>query len=289
MTYLNAYEILKQVRLGLDEYSEDLAQGVETDSAYSNEYLMQKINDAQRYIYHILFRRDPDRFLTSETASFSGSVYTLPWNYGKIHELRDENGIRVAHIKARQSKVVNQAGNDGLYYHKGNTLVLDKTGVTKDYTIWFYTKPRDIDQGRITASGSLSITLDTSAKKIADYYNGMTIENISSDWIDTIDDYTAARVATISETSLNIDDVYGIVPEVAEPFHFLIPMKSIIDIQMSHPLSMKNTSGNEMQNFNNQLIEVMSTFGYDTEDIHYSDMFNDFLPYSSSMISVETD
>lgn len=280
-TYLNAYEILKQVRLAMHEYSEDLTQGVESDEAFNNDYLMQKINNAQRYVYNILIQKVPDWFITSTTADFSSSSYTLPWDFGKIHELRDENGQTVHHLKAKQSKLVDQTGDDSYYYQQGNALKLDKSGVTKNYTLWYYTKPREIHSGRITASGSSTITLDSSAKKVADYYNNMTIENVSSDWVDTVDDYTAARVATISETDLEIDDDYGFVSELPEPFHFLIPLKALLDIKLEHPLSKGMTNQVELAIFNDQLWATMTAFADMNEDISISEIFNDYLPYSS--------
>ena len=56
-TYLNAFEILKQVRMSLNEYDvidENYLEGVDTSGAYQNTYIMQQINNAQRYIYNTL-------------------------------------------------------------------------------------------------------------------------------------------------------------------------------------------------------------------------------------------
>lgn len=282
-TYLNAYEILSQVRLGLHEFSEDLAQGTDTDYAFDNEYLMQKINDAQRYVFSRVFKAKPEWFLTSATATFSGSAYTLPWDYGMIHELQDDHGNKVFRIAARQKTPTasSYSGSESYYYQKGNVLYLDKDGVNASYTMWYYTKPRDIDTGRVTATGSLTMTLDTSAKKIADYYNGMTVENTHSDWTDTIDDYTAARVATISE-SANIDDVYGIVSELPEPFHFLIPKKALIDVKSEHPLTKDRVNQFEVKMFEDYFNETLSVFGARSEDINLEDLFDDFMPFDTA-------
>jgi len=281
-TYYNAYEMLSQVRRGLAEFSADLAQGVELDNAFTNEYLMQKINDAQRYIYNKVFKAKPEWFLTSATATFSGSAYTLPWDYGMINELQDDHGNKVFRIVARQKTPTasSYTGSENYYYQKGNVLYLDKDSVSASYTVWYYTKPRDIDTGRVTATGSLTITLDSSAKKIADYYNGMTVENIHSDWTDTIDDYTAARVATISE-SANLDDVYGLVSELQEPFHYLIPKKALIDIKSEHPLIKDRVNATEVKLLEDYINETLSVFGARSEDITIEDIFNDFAPFDT--------
>ena len=277
-TYRNSYEMLMDVREALLEYSEDITQGVEEGGAFSNHYIMRKINESVKDLYHILIPRIPEQFLVSTTATFSGSSYTLPWNYGKIYELRDENGLKVDHIKVKDSKYVSETGTDSYYYQLGSALKLDKTGVNKDYTIRYFKRPRDIHAGRITASGSLTITLDADngAKKIADYYNGMVIENISSDWTDTISDYTAARVATITQTSLNIDDDYGLVPEIPEPFHFLIPLRATLNIRMEHPVALTNVSPLEWANYNELLMHTIEAFGDNDEDVPFSEIFDDF-------------
>jgi hypothetical protein len=288
-TYNNSYEILRDVREALHEYSSDYTQGVEEDGAFSNHYLMRKINNAQRYVYQILFTRIPDQFLTTGTATFSGSSYTLPWNFAKLHELRDENGFKVYHIRAKDSKYVGETGSDSYYYQVGNTYKLDRDNVSKDYIIQYYTKPRDLHTGRITASGSLNITLDSDAKKIDDYYNGMVIENVNSDWVDTISDYTSARVATIIQTSLQIDDDYGLVPEIPEPFHFLIPLKAVLDIRMEHPLALTNVGPNEIGTFGELIMFTLAAFGDNDEDIGYNDIFNDFndgVVYTHKIIEV---
>ena len=281
-TYLNGFEILRQVRMAIDEYDDDIAQGIDTGTAIPNDYIMQKVNDAQRYIYNRLFKTMPDEFLTSDTLTFSGSEASLPWDYGAMHELRDENGYKVYRIKMNQTVSTNQTGSDSYYYQKGRTLVLDKSGVGKDYTIQYYTKPRDMDQGRITATGTLTITLDSSAKKVVDYYNNIQIENSynSSDYVDTITDYTADRVATVTE-SAKIDDTYGTVSELPEYFHFLIPLKAIIDICAGHPLSKKVVAAVDIALFSEQFTEAIISYG-GNNDIPLDEILCDYIPYMNS-------
>jgi hypothetical protein len=289
MTYLNAYNILEVVRMELDEWDVDITQGIDTATAFSNTYVMQKINDSQRYIYHRYFKLRPEQFIKSATLTFSGSSAVLPWDFGMIHELKDENDTKVFRIEAKQKTRSTSTGSDSYYYQQGNSLKLDKTGVSKNYTLWFYSKPRELDQGRITASGALSITLDSSAKKVDDYYNDMTIENVTADWIDTIDDYTSGRVATISETSLNIDDIYGMVSELPEPLHFLIPLRAVLDIKLRHPLVKEKATTAELAAFEEQFNLALAVFGHSSEDITISDIFTDYAPFSTIRTSILSD
>jgi len=274
-SYLNAYEILKQVRMSIDEYDEDIVQGVTTVTAINNNYIMSKINEAQRYIYASLVKRIPDKFLTSLAITFSGSVANLPWDYAFIDELKDENGYKVHHIKMKLKTPVVTTGSSNFYYQKGRQLFLDKDGITATYTLLYTTKPRDIDQGRITATGTNTITLDSSAKKIDDYYNGMIIENIHSDYIDTITDYTSDRIATVSNAA-EIEDVYGIVPEIPEPFHFLIPLKATLDIKSQHPLVKEKANTIDYTAFEEMFRETLFAFASPAEDISIDEVLTQY-------------
>jgi len=289
-TYLNAYEILKQVRMELDEYDVDITQGVDTATAFNNEYLMQKINDAQRHIYHRYFRLRPERFSTTATLSFSNSSATLPWDFGVVQEVRDENDEKVFRIDQRQKTRSTITGDDSYYYQaNNNTFKLDRTGVTKDYTLYYYTKPRELDQGRVTGTGTLTMTLDSSSKKVADYYNNMTVENVTNDWIDTVSDYTDARIATITSQTVNIDDIYGMVSELPEPLHFLIPMRAVLDIKMRHPLVKEKATKAELMAFEDQFNLALSVFGDNPEDITISDIFTDYAPFTATRTTVISD
>lgn len=267
-TYENCYEILGDVRKGINEYSTALHQGTDTSNAHSNSYLVKKINAAQRYLYALLFQRMPEEFLEEISLTGVDSVYTLPWDFGRLIYFKDENGNQVFPIGVKKLRLTEETGSDRLYYRKGNTLVLDKDGVSKTYTLHYYRKPRDLDQGKAPAGASTSITLASSAKKIADYYNGIIIENITKDWIDTISDYTAARVATIGAETAAGDDYYGLVSDLPEPFHFLIAPKAVHLVKASSPVIQEKPSSQDLKEWNNQLIETLKAFvGSDDTDI----------------------
>jgi len=273
-TYENCYEILGDVRKGLNEYSAGLLQGTDTSGPHSNEYLVKQINKAQRYVYGILLRRIAEEFLQETNLTGVSSVYTLPWDFGRLLYFKDENGNQVFSVNPKRLKLVNETGSDRLYYRKGNTLVLDKDGVTETYTLLYYRKPRDLTQGKAAAGGGATITLADTAKLIADYYNGMTIENITQDWVDTMDDYTAARVATISETAAQ-DDYYGIVSDIPEMFHHLIAPKAAHFVKLESPVAQEKVTDRDLKEWYGLLIEALQAFaGSDDEDVE--DLFCDF-------------
>lgn len=274
MTYENCYEILGDVRKGLNEYSSGLHNGTDTSGAHLNSYLVKKINDAQRHIYGLLMPRIPEAFLKEVSLTGVNSVYTLPWDFGRLLYFKDENGCQVFQINPKRLKLTNETGSDRLYYRKGNTLVLDKAGVTDDYSLLYYQKPRELDCGQATAGGALSITLATSAKKIADYYNDMTIENITEDWTDTISDYSSARVATITETAA-AEDYYGIVPEIPEVFHHLIAPKAIQLVKSESPVAQEKVTQQDLSVWHGLLIESLQAY-VGTDDLDPEDLFCDY-------------
>jgi len=273
-TYENCYEILGSVRHGLNEYSDNLHSGTDTSGAHQNSYLVKMINKAQRHIYGILLPRMPEVFLESTSLTGVDSVFTLPADFGRLLYFKDENGNQVFKINPKKLRLTEETGSDQLYYRKGNTLVLDKAGVTKTYTLIYYRRPRDLDQGKASAGAATSITLATSAKLIVDYYNGMVLENITQDWTDTIDDYTVARVATVSETAVAAD-IYGIVSDLPEPFHFLIASKAIMLVKTESPVAQEKITKYDLSAWHDQLVEALTAYsGSDDGDVE--DLFLDF-------------
>ena len=286
-TYDNAYEILTEVRYAIDEYSSALVQATDTYGAYSNASLMKKINGAQRFLYNFLFTKKPELFLTSTTLTGVSSVYTLPADFGVLKEFRDDDGAKVYPITVDKLKLDDSDGSDRLYYRKGNTLVLDKDGVTDVYTLWYHTKCREIHSGMSSAGGVKSLTLDASyAKKIVDYYNGMTIENVTDDWVDTITSYTTGRVATITNTGA-ASKYYGIVSELPEMFHCLIVPKAVIEAKLM-PQSKEKPNETELLAFYDNMRETYRAYAGSQQDTDWEDVFCDFgpsVPYSGGIIT----
>lgn len=278
MTYINAYEILSQVRYDLNEYSTAFVQATDTSGAFQNSQLMAKINQAQRIIWNTLFNQNPEEFLKSVTLTFTSSVATLPTDFYRFKRLENSDGIKIEKVSLDSKHVYDDLGTEYQYYRYYQSLRIDKDGVSGSYTLWYYWKPRELDQGMTSAGGALSATLATTAKKIADYYNNMTIENITDDAVDTITDYSSARVCTVSNTWA-ASKYYGLVSELPEPFHHLIQPRATI-LCKSLPQSPVQPTKIELMDFNDMLRETLRGYaGTSFTDVSIEEVINDFQPY----------
>ena len=278
-TYNNAYEMVAEVRQSLNEYSEALVQGL-GKGTHTNEQILKAINKAQLLLHAFLFKRDAGLFLTEADLTGVNSVYTLPANFAKLAVFRDDDGKQVYPIHVSQSKRRQADGSDRLYVRKGNTLVLDKDGVTDTYKLYYYTKPRDIHMGRLDDGGAQSLTLDSRfGKMIDDYYNDMQVEiTTGTKFIDTITDYTGStRAAVISGTGVQ-GEFYGLVSELPEPFHALIPLKAAIHMKATSPVAQEKPSTQEMNEFADLMQATMANYITDLEDVDYEEVFADFEP-----------
>ena len=139
-TYFNAYEIVKQVRMSLneyDQYDENYLEGVDLSGAFQNDYIMQQINNAQRYIYNTIMKKERGIFLKEADITGVNSVFTLPWDFGYVGEFRDNNGYKVYPIKPENFKLTDSSGSKTLYYRKSNTFVVDKSSITDTYKLYY--------------------------------------------------------------------------------------------------------------------------------------------------------
>src|SRR3990172_8630984 len=173
----NCYEILSQVRYGISEFSTALVQGTDAAGAFKNEELVRQVNNAQYFLWATLFNQFPEYFLKSASLAFTSSVATLPSDCFKIKDVADPDGHKLNPINVSQRHTADGTGSPHLYYRYGNTLRIDEDGVTNTGTLWNYGRCRELDTGATSAGGALSATLATTSKAIADYYNGMLIEN----------------------------------------------------------------------------------------------------------------
>jgi len=271
----SCYSIVEDVRKGINDFSEEKLNGTE-EGAFSNQYVLSKINNAQRYLYSVLIKRIPEQFLSSKDITGINSVYTLPQDFGRLIVFQDEYGRKVYSLKANQLKLKDASGSDRFYYRKGNALILDKDGVTKTYTLWYYRRPRDLIFGKATAGGANSITFASTASTTADYYNGLYLENVTQEWTYEITDYSTARVATVSGTA-EANDYYGIISDLPEPFHFLISLKAIMDINAESPIAMRRTDRTDLALFQDQLSETISAFAPIADD-DADDPYTDYDP-----------
>jgi hypothetical protein len=171
-------------------------------------------------------------------------------------------------------------GSDLLYYRKGQTLVLDKSGVTDTYSLWYYKKPRTIHASRFGSDGTAQAYLDT--KKIArvdDYYNGMLIENATDNTIDEITDFVASTgIATVTNNH-GKGDHYGLVPDLPEPLHVLIDSKAILNIRTTSPVVKSKPTKADMDLYNDLLISSFQAWSDHEEDVDFEEVFTDFEPH----------
>jgi len=275
-TYFNCHRLLSDVRKGIGEYdtSDAYVNGTDTSGQFTNEEIVAEINKAQRFIYALLVRRIPGQFLKSASLTGSNSVFTLPWDFATLREFRDENGHKVHKIGVRDFKANAATGSARHYSRRGNTLTLEKSGISDTYTLWYTSKPRDLNQGSSAAGGALSITLAASAAGIADYYNDMIIENVTDAWVDTISDYTAARVCTIAAQTGAASKYYGIVSELPELFHHLIAPRAIITMKDTYPHSKEKSTSQERANFSDDLKTALGFFGREGDDVPIEEVFS---------------
>ena len=271
----NCWEILSQVRYGLNEQSTALVNGTDTSGKFQNSELIRHINNAQNHLWSILFNQFPEYFLTSASLSVSASVATLPSDCWRIKQILDSDGYNVNPINVNQKHIASQQGSGHLYYRYGNTIRIDADSVTETMTLWYYSRCRELDTGMTSAGGATSATLATSAKAILSYYNNMKIENITDSTNDTITAYTAARVATVTNTWA-ASKYYGIVSDLPEVIQPLIAQRAILTMKQSPRVPVALTAG-DMMIFNEELKSGLQAFaGSLNSDMNVNGLFNDF-------------
>lgn len=270
----NAYELLTQVRLGLNEYSTGLVQGTDATGKFQNPELMRHINNAQYFLWEILFKQFPEYFLKSSSITFTSSTATLPSDCFKLRELSDSRNYPISPILANQRHITGN-GSSNLYYRYGNTVRIDQDGINDTGTVWYYSRCRELDTGVTSAGGAASATLATTAKALADYYNGVSIENVTDSTVDTITDYTAARVCTVTNTWA-ASKYYGTVCELPEVFQPIVATRAILTMKMSPRVPVPLVTIDKSV-FIEELQSAMQAFaGTKDGDQDVDSLFNDF-------------
>ncbi len=224
----------------------------------------------------MLLPRIPGHFYAKAEVAGVSCVYDLPGDVGVISEVRDSDGLKVIPISVAGIKDRDGTGDGNEYYRTGaNKITLNKDGATETLTIYYRKKCRDISFGQATAGAATSITLATTASKLAGFYNGMDIANITQDWQDTITGYDTSRVATILETAA-ASDWYGLVPEIPEPFHHLISTKAVHLIKASYPMAQERPTAAELQIWEQTFAEIIRAYGNESDDISPESVFEGY-------------
>jgi len=271
-TYDNCYDIIADVRRDINEYSVAYVQGADI-GAFSNELITQKINLAQNFLYNLLFNRKPHYFRKEISLTAVDSAFALPADFADLEWFKDENGTQVYPMKINE--IMPSGVSENLYYRKGNELILEKSGSTKTYTLFYKWKPRKIFSGKSTAGAANSITFPIEASKLIDFYNDMIIENITQDWVDTISDYTTGRVATITETAAK-DDYFGLVSELPSVFHHLLAPRASMLLRASSPIGQNKVEKSEITLFQEDLVETFRAYAGSSKDANMHEIFTDY-------------
>ena len=102
------------------------------------------------------------------------------------------------------------------------------------------------------------------------------MENETQDWVDTISDYATTRVATITETAA-VNDYYGTISELPEPFHPLIVPYATMLLNVEHPVNTKDVIRAQKDIFNEMMQTTMSAYTDTSKDQDIEELFTDFL------------
>jgi len=273
MTYENAYEILSEVRRGINEYSTAYVQGTDATGAYLNAQIIKHINEAQKYLYNLVVNRNPQLFYKSADLTPSNGRLTMPWDFHRPRRLENASGKKLYVEGLDQKPAGDEVGSSYHYYWQGGYIYMDESAYSEVTKLYYVSKPRDIHCGITSAGSALSATLDaTYAKKIADYYNGMVIEDLgvagaSSNTHDTITDFTTALVATVSGTWA-ASHYYGLVSELPEALHTFITRRATLLMRSTYP-SLEKPAVIDLKLFQDDLNEaingLLGTFNSETD------------------------
>ena len=278
----NAYKLIRDVRIGLNEYSAALWAGTDTSGKFDNTYIINKLNLAQARMHALVMKSDAKEiFYTSASVTVTSSVITLPHDFGRILQLEDEDGYKVFPSSARITPVSGREGSDMLYYRKGNTFVLNKSGVSNTYTIKYYKQPRKMTYGAAGAGSGLN-SLILAATDLSsgrnDYYNDLTIDNYTQGLYATISDYVGStRVATTDNTiTWATSDVYGTIPDLPQELHVLVAPLAVILIKSEHPAAQERPGAAETKMWAEMFMEAIVGLSNQPEDISLEAIFCDF-------------
>ena len=286
-TYLNAYTMMEDLLGDLDEYSQARVQGTDTSGAWTNTWLMRKINNAARILYGILLLRIPEQFNATTELTGADSVYTLPWDFGSVVEFRDADGGKVYPTVIQSKPRGSDTGSKNLYYRSGQTFVLTKSGVTDTYTLFYRKKPREIHSGQAqTGSGATTLVMDSEGKNIDDYYNGLIVENITVGGVGTVSDYTGSSASATVDVAFTANtDYYGLVVDLPEPFHHLIVPKATLLVRSASPIHKKPPTRAENMDWEAMVGDAVRAFAGNQADVLAEELFGKG-GYSGGTVSI---
>lgn len=284
-SYENAFKLIHDVRIGLNEFSTGFWQGSDTSGKFSNTYILEKINAAQSRMYALMMRT-PARDVFYAEASLVGvnSVFTLPSDFGRVLQFEDEDGRKVFPSTAKITPLSGETGNKRLYYRSGNTYVLNESGVTDTYTLKYFKMPRRLTWGQAAAtSGALSLIMAATDVTVLrnDYYNNFVIDNYTQGLSTTVTDFVAStRAATTAAITWAENNYYGTVSVLPEEMHFLLSPMATILIKSQHPAAQERPTREEISVWGEMFMEVLVGFTNMPEDIPIESIFMDLTTHN---------
>jgi len=219
---MNAYEMRTEIRENINEATAD---------HWTDLDILRKLNQAQRRAAIKLSLATGDWLIKRSTAlTPSSQQITLPSDCAKpvyMETVTDgypiEFGFSVRDRRSsRQSGASISSGyNEG--YLLQDTIEINADSFSDTVYLWYQRRVPDLMFGTASAGAATSLTFPSAMrpKMEADYYNGVGIEIVSgtgSPARDTISDYTAAFVCTVSGT-FSSDSIFGTLSEIPEEGH----------------------------------------------------------------------
>lgn len=279
-SYKNCYRLVRDVRQGINEFDEALARGEDTVGAYTNEYIIERINDVIQQLYALIMKRRPSEFIQEASIAGVNSVFALPANFGKLVLFRDQYLRKVYSIAQVERRQADHSGSERLYYQKGRSLYLDAVGISATYSLIYKPRARRIHQGRTAEDGTDSLVMEVAQRAVTDdFYNGMIVENESSHWAAEITDYDGSTgVATTTGFDSVLSDHYALVPDLPEWAHVLIAPGATIACKLA-PFSKEPPSQKEIDAYKGLTQVVLNEYAaLEDDDQDVVEMFTNFPP-----------
>ena len=235
----NAYEQLVSVR--------DMI-GEETSAQWKDRELLKRLNFSQRRLAQVVSKSAGSWLIKNVPVTPSSSEITWPSDCSKPVYLEETTSGRPipfsTHVKDRR---VSRMTGTTLYleaveaYFERGKIVVNQDSYSTACTLWYQIRVPDLHVGTASAGGAASLTLSAhdgagissggfGARMIADYYNSVGIQVVSGTGAgapDTITDYSAARVATVTGT-YDSDSVYGTISMLPEECWDLMVLETVL-------------------------------------------------------------
>lgn len=234
---MNSYEQLIQLRDMVGEASA---------AHWSDRELLKNLNISQNNVALVVAQEAEHWLTVSTTVTPSNSVITWPSDCSKPIYLEEVTSGRPVPFgtDVRDRRVSRLSGTtlySGQYeaYLEKDKITINSDSYSNQCYLWYQIRVPALHVGTASAGGAASLTLSAhdgagvasggfGARQIADYYNNAQIQVVSGTGVgapDTISDYTAARVATVTGTYDNTS-VYGTISRLPEEAHYLMILEA---------------------------------------------------------------